>query len=544
VDLRTLSTKSKFVVAAALTITGLLAWRWASGFTSGDLFFDDAWAALPARVPLGTALQMSVTTPGWTLLLHFWLALHAGASWWAQLPSFVAALASVALFGLWMRRLNFEPMVAFLATVCFACNPMLMVFATRVKPYSAECAISLGLYLLSERARRQPTRRCLLTLAVVSVLAVVFSFALVSVVAGVWVAALLRCWRDAALRREVLVALGLSAVATGTAVLPFYLNRPPTLADNWITRGYMANYTSTHALLHSLLKMCAGFGHQFFGLGVGNNFENNHFQASTYYVAIATSLLLILAVVSVAKWSPDDRRGAVVAPTVALIVVVLGAMVDVFPLGDGRTDLVLYPAVVVLFATGVEMFLAHGANRKVVVQRWTRVVVALVVVALSFHLAFARSARYPETHVSSLWGALRPLLRPGDVIVLPPYLAFTWADAEITPTTIALHDSFAWPQGFRPVSLTPEVFFPERWKGNDPRNAKLSQSFSRVWYIGYTVESWNPYAVTPHTPLTSTMPSYTRSDLTHYGWVDTPHSSLLRDSGVYAELLVHPNSPH
>ena len=48
------------------------------GFSTTDLWYDDAWAAMPAKEPLGIARHMVVTTPGYTLFNREWILFHPG----------------------------------------------------------------------------------------------------------------------------------------------------------------------------------------------------------------------------------------------------------------------------------------------------------------------------------------------------------------------------------------------------------------------------------------------------------------------------------
>ena len=52
-------------ILGAITLVGAI--LRGLGIHNGTLTRDDAWIALSTRVPLGTALHMLVTTPGFTL---------------------------------------------------------------------------------------------------------------------------------------------------------------------------------------------------------------------------------------------------------------------------------------------------------------------------------------------------------------------------------------------------------------------------------------------------------------------------------------------
>jgi hypothetical protein len=124
------------LVAVALLL------RASHGFTNFTEFFDDAWASLPAHESLAHAVRMTVSTPLWTLALRTWIRWGSNATWWAQIPSFVAGLLSLVLMTGLLRRRYRDPWVVGLSLLYMAGLPALTVYCTRVKPYTVELCLS------------------------------------------------------------------------------------------------------------------------------------------------------------------------------------------------------------------------------------------------------------------------------------------------------------------------------------------------------------------------------------------------------------------
>ncbi|MEI6736272.1 MAG: hypothetical protein WCL31_05040 [Actinomycetes bacterium] len=64
-------------------------WTRLGGFSSHQLWFDDAWVAVPAKVPLGEAVHMVNTTPLFSIFMRQWILWGPDATWWAQIPALV-----------------------------------------------------------------------------------------------------------------------------------------------------------------------------------------------------------------------------------------------------------------------------------------------------------------------------------------------------------------------------------------------------------------------------------------------------------------------
>jgi hypothetical protein len=297
----------------------------------------------------------------------------------------------------------------------------------------------------------------------------------------------------------------------------------------------MGAYDSLHDFLHNVEAMFAGFVHNMTGLPVSSHFPNVDLTVRDRVLAVAAVLSFAIVFWLVLRASTRQSRPELLAPTLALAAALALAFADVLPFGDGRTDEVLYPCVAVLIAAGLDWL--WRASSKI---RWMRVgtaVVAGTVLALALNTTVTKDARYPEAGISALIAKIRPYVKPGDVIVVPTYLSFSWAEAGLSPWRVDLNPVQGWPQGFRVASTTTSVILPVVWTGPDPQLRDLSDHYQRVWYIGYELAVWNPYAPTKKFPGTLPMYTYTRQQLKFRGWRVAWFPT--RGYHCYAELMTH-----
>ena len=515
--------------------------RRANGFTSHSLFFDDAWAALPSHVSAATALQMSVSTPGWTMAERWWILLNPHSTSWSQIPPYVCgAVASVLVFPL-LRRFGASRWAASIGASLLAVSPMITAYSTRVKPYTAEMLLAIGLYFVADRVRRDPRVGNVSLCVMAAVASFTMSFALLSTVATLWLVMAWQVRRDRVARRRILIGGSVSALLLAAVAAPYVVNRPPSLGDNWVARGYMFGYDSAHLFVHNLVQIFAGFTHAFINYGFNSRFAAGVNYPAVWVVAIVTVVFVALVVWRVRFLDRGVR--AALAPVAGVIPVsFLAAVVDAFPFGDGRTDIVFYPAIALVL-----VLVAQEVLHRVVAARgwsWRRVaaVVAIVAVTAGVDVYWRSPALYPKIDVKNLYAMILKQWKPGDVIVVPAFVTYTWADADLTPWHVVIGDAKQWPQGFRVVSDDPRVIFPINWTGYDTQLKTLRFHHPRVWYIGYTLGVWNPYAVKGKFVDGIPMSNYTLGTLQTYGWRTSwfPNYSI----NTYATPLTYqPNKP-
>jgi hypothetical protein len=330
-------------------------------------------------------------------------------------------------------------------------------------------------------------------------------------------------------------------VLTAGIAAPYVINRPPSLGDNWVSRGYMVGYTNAHLALHNCVQMIAGFTHSLVNYGFSPEFASGVNYFAVWVVFVLTLLMGIVLTWGFRSLAPDQR--ARLAPVAAIIPVsVLAAVVDAFPFGDGRTDIVMYPALTVLLVVVGEAAVTQLAARPRVSTRGLRLAIALLSVAGGVDLVWRGPALYPTIEVRHLYALIRHQWHAGDVIVVPAFVTYSWADAGLTPWHLEIGGATQWPQGFRVVSDTPDVIFPINWTGPDNQLVALRRHHHRIWCIGYDLGAWDPYLVGGRFAANTPMGNFTQGTLEVHGWRTSWFPSYSINS--YATPMTYqPNKP-
>jgi hypothetical protein len=472
---------------ALFAILGIGAYTRVSGFSTGSLWFDDAWQAMPARASVGTALRMVTTAPLYTLGLRTWLRFDLASTRWAQLPAFIFGVAGIAAVFFLLRYFEVWAPLAYLGALVLAVSPVAVDYSTRVKPFGLDLLCGCGLLWLFERWRRAPRRRSAMLLGGACALSLLISSTTAVVVLAVAAVALLCGLRDAARRVDALVVAGTAAVG-GLVVEVLWLRRlSPALYFGWTKRGYLLNASSTHHVAWSLQAMGTGFFHWFVGTPLAHPRLVEQITAGG--VALSALGFLALLGVSVPPLAGLVRRlgrdpGALVVPAVALWLAVALALAHKSPFGGGRTDEDLYPAVLLLFA-GAAGALARRARNE---PRRGAVVALAVLTGALLWVGATNRASYPQTDLRPLAAELHHVGPRSAITVVDPWLTFTWAYDDLSPTRISFtHTLTLWSQEFHVVSLDPGVdlsvnsFFPDRSYG------RLASRTQWLWYVASTV---------------------------------------------------------
>ena len=398
------------------------------------LWQDDAWVALSGRLGFTTAMRTAGTAPGFTAALHPWLTLAPTNPTWAALPALVLACAGLAICFAFLGQFGLSPRLCALGAAIWALSPVAIATAGHVKPYPLDALSAMAILTLAERLRRLGELRRGWWLAFATVGTVWLSAGVLVVAVGAWGALVVF---GGALRRRALVAPAVASAA-GLAVLyrTCFAHLPTALTRYWaeqgdfLAPGHLAHHTSQVArgLLQGFWPTWTAIPHEVLGL-------------------LAVWAILLLSGVSA------GRRTAVA--TGAVVVAVAAAAASKVPLGTGRTDLVLYPALLLLTLVGAEQ-LAHRLR-----TWWGAPAAKVLTVALSALLvlagvtALAHRRGYPETHVAGLAAPLNAALRPGDLVIVDPYARYPWALT--MEHRLALKFSPGYGAGFTVRSTTPGV---------------------------------------------------------------------------------------
>lgn len=420
-----------------LVIAAVAAAARAGGFSSGTLYRDDAWVALTSRVPLNVAARMVVTAPGFVLGERVWIGWFPHAVWADQLPTFLASVAGVVVVGRLARWWGLSSPASLLTAGIVAVALADVQYATRIKPYAFDLLAACLVLWLAERVRRQGARGAP-WLAVASVAVCAFSLSPVPLVVGVWVVLA----AEALVRRALSVRLVASGAATVVGLLALWLavrgGVSPRLRTSW--DGYYLLVGSPGGLWHSSRTIVDGF---VAGIGVTTPTLGLHGLGG-----LDRAALLVLFVVGLTAWRRQLLPLAAVAAAVVL------SVPSLVPLGTGRTDAYLYPA--------VAMVVAEGAARCWrLVRRGPR---TLAVVVLTASLVFAGllaldrvTARppYPGGNFAAVSALVHRGLAQGDRVVIGGTARWPWTYYDVKDVRIVHSDLYN--NGYTTLSDNPRV---------------------------------------------------------------------------------------
>lgn len=516
------------------------------GLTSQDLWFDDAWAALPAHVGIHDALRMVVTTPLYTLALRSWIAVGPSDTWFAQLPALVLGVGGIAATYALVRAYGLPRLGAAAAAAVVAASPVTVTFSTRVKEYSCDLLLACLVLWLVERWRRDPTWARLWWLGAAGAAAMWISASTAAVVGGAAVLVVVTSVGVRRLRAQAAALVGVLAVASVALWLVFLRHLPGQLRTNWRTHGYLFGYASAHHVAFAFEQTFAGIAHGLVGIPIPYAFDVYPLRASVMTTAVVTAIVLV-ALVLPPMVATARARARTCDPTLAaaaaVVLAVIGTLAGVAPLGDGRTDEALYPAILLL---GVSL-----ASRLVRREHWAwarthgaRLAGAGLIAAAALSFGLTHAAAYPPTGLSGVWARLQPRLHAGEFVVLDGYESFTWGNESLGPW----HVSFAqgavpWPMGFHVASDDVHVILSRNYLQPDAQFATLHLRTHRIWFIGPTNGGYSTSA--PHSIWTLPFPSpdllfFLGSPTGHgaHGWrAMTPCCG--EGSGSYAWLFVY-----
>ncbi|HEY1827944.1 MAG TPA: glycosyltransferase family 39 protein, partial [Acidimicrobiales bacterium] len=380
------------------------------GFTSAGLFRDDAWVALSARVGLGTAWHMWVSAPGFFFLERLFIEVGPAATWWAQIPPFVAGVLCVPSIYALARYFRATPLGGLASAALVCASPICVTYSTRVKEYPVDFLLTCALLATFEAARRSAGgRRHLAWCAAVSVAAFLFSASTAIVIIAGWSVLGVCVLQDRSRHaRKTFAGLG-AAGAAGCAVIAavFYLQISPKLKLFWLENsGFMTRHPLSQfasSLEHTAWTLLSGlFGFGDFG--------------SMARLAIIVVWLLLSAV-------GLSRDRALLVAGVAVLLAFAADLAQLLPLGTGRTDEYLYPVILLLPLAGLVRLLeavAPWAEERARRMRRQVTVVLAAVVAVGSLVLIGRAATdvpaYPGVAVQALAAAIRQQEKPGDHI--------------------------------------------------------------------------------------------------------------------------------
>jgi hypothetical protein len=477
------------VLVALVCFGGLLR---AHGFTSKDLWFDDAWVAAATKLSATQLLHVGLAAPGYTFLLRGWVAMDPTSTFWLQLPAFVLGVLAIPAIWLLLRWMRMGRWIAVGGALLVTVMPILVQYSTRLKEYPfdflAACVL-LGVY---EGLRSEPSRRRLAMLGVASSVAVLVSAGCLVVVAAIWGLVLVTTLRTF---RWVVVVWGAVVAASGLVTwLVFVRSLPPSLHTYWRVRGYLFDFHSLATAEKSVSLGFGGFLHEAFGVPASPSFfrYSDGLHSTPLTVAGVACVAVLVGVPIVASVRARAVTPALPSALVLALAVVL-AVVSLVPFGDGRTDEVLYPAMIVCLASIARLVATRLAATRLPAARLKAGAAAGAVVFAIGVLLFGalHPADYPSIDLRGVSGQLDGQLRPGERVFVSTFDSFGWCYYRLSPCTVVLDGSPRWIQGFRPVSTDPAVFIAPKYQSVLPQMLAAMHGTKPIWYVGFTYGTYD-----------------------------------------------------
>jgi hypothetical protein len=498
------------LAAQAAVVAVALALR-VPNLTTGELYRDDAWPALAARVDLGHAIRLGVTVPGFELFLRTWLAVSR-STLWAQLPALAASVLGVVLAYRIAHRLGAGHVGGLVAAAVLAVSPIAVLYATRVKQYPFDALDALLLVACAVWVRDEPaSRRRWLTLLVLAVAAVVFSASVLPVALVTLGFAASAARRGTESRRVAATCVAVYGAFVALWAWAVLRSVPPPLHDSWD-----ANYIH-HS---SPWRLVTDTWHVL-----------DQFAAGIFYRHGPTGPLLLVAL---AIGLVVFRRGVAVLLLGPVALAVVLAALERVPLGGGRIDLYLYPGVAL--AAGVVVhrlveLVPALADRAAAVN--VGVVVVVVAFAATAGLRQTRSTPYPSGDVRRLTAGVRERAAPGDAIVVSQFSRYPYALYAPARPRIVFSRSYS--TGFTVASTEPDVLvMPAEYyePGYDADAAvRFAAGRARVWYIATDTPAFD-------TPPVIQRNEYVAED--HLVAAGYRVTDRIEGHGGHADLLVAP----
>lgn len=460
------------------------------GLTSGGLWRDDAWSALSARVGLGTAWHMWVTAPGFYAFERSWILIHPGSTVWDQIPPLIVGIAGIPAMFFMARYFKVGRSASLVAAVIVCISPICVTYSTRLKEYGTDFLLACLVLVAAEAVRRQPGGRRLLLLAVASFGSFAISASIVPVLLGVWLALGIVTSDSQQALRPFFTAGILTTLPCAAFAGIFYSHLSPALHKFW--QSYYIDHGSPGAFLSSTGRVVLSLSAYLTG-------TNSHARV------LVPVLLVLVGFLGVGIF----QSRAMLAPALVLGSAIVASAFSVIPLATGRTDEVLYPAVLLLIASGLQKVgdVVLGRLRPL---RWTAgrrwalgVAVAVIVVVMLLSASAIRVSYdrhfsvtlYPTEDTHALAVKVDRELQPGDHIVVSETMRYPWALYEDTSLRFVFNRR--WATGFSIVNTQPGIFIApsENYEGgSDPATwTKMMVSYKRLWFVETPPLSFSPF---------------------------------------------------
>ncbi len=452
-----------FVVGVGfVTLYGL--WLRLHGLSRGSLYRDDAWVALTHRVPWSEAWHMVGTAPGFVLAEKVWVTLTAPSTWWAQVPTLLVSLVGIVMIALVTLWWGYSRRAALVVALLISISPVAVTYATHLKPYAHDIFATTIILASAEWWRRGHSAWpwSFLTLACLAT-----AFDTLPLVVGVGLAMVVLAFRHHSVHRLIAPGLGL-VLPFGALYLAVRRGISPRLRESWAPN--FIHWSSLHALAHSVWTVTSGLVSGFVD-------TTPHAHLPVYAKGLVV-VVVILAVVGAVDYHRNLFALAGVAGAV------LGAAIHLVPLGTGRTDAYLYPALAILVVGGISTTTAALRQHSVTLSRVAIAAVLAVVTVGALDLG-AHRPTYPGGSIDSVARAATRELRAGGGVLVEGTARWPWTYYEVRDVRLVFSNQYN--TGFAPLSDNPNV---EIMPGttieggyNPVRAVAAMRSHDRVLYV-------------------------------------------------------------
>jgi hypothetical protein len=377
-----------------------------SGLAPHSLFLDDEWVAIALRdTGLWERLALHLPMPvGFALLAGLPTHLIHGALGLQALPA-LAYIAALALFPVLIRRLSGSALDASLGMAMMAAAPLGAELAVRVKQYSLDQLVTVGVLLaMSWLLRERSTPRFGgWTLALLG--GVLLSFSSVYLAMAAVMPTCLALWVEPRgtprARRVTITAIGLAFVAAVGAFFLLYVSRAsrPIMVEYW--DGFFPTPGPSGAW----------------------SFVTQ--RATTFFLGALPGWAWIFALLAplgfVWLWR-EGHRAYCLTITGFYVLVFVAAFARVYPMGTGRADAYATPVNTLLVCLGASELL-----RRVASPRGRTALHVALIAFFTVSVVVSPGPRYPRTddRAAVEWAMARA--GEGDALVLSPYAAFAAA---------------------------------------------------------------------------------------------------------------------
>jgi hypothetical protein len=435
VRLRDHARRERWFLLATGFVTFLGALFRASTLSSGSLFRDDAWVALTTQHDVTTAWRMVGPAPLFTMVERGWIGLQPHCTLWAQTPTFLVSISAIALVALGLRYLGLSEVASVFGALCIAVSKTDINYATHLKPYAHDLVAATVILVAAQWWSRG---RSAWPFALLALLCLATSLTVLPLVAGVALVMSYQAWRDERLASLRWPGLTLASVMVG---LYFAVRRglSPALKESWSAN--FVNFHSPSLFVHSSWNILQGLVAGFF-----DTTPHLHIPGFAKGVLVLFILLAILGL-----WR---RREPALYAAAAVVGAVVACLSHVVPMGTGRTDAYLYPAIALLVGNGIDV-VRHELSRHRRYWSFGFLVLLGLISLVGVNDRLAHRAHYPGGDIRPVAAEVRNFVHAGGSVIIEGTAQWPWVYYEAPHASLSF--STLYNTGFTTNASSPHI---------------------------------------------------------------------------------------